>query len=91
METSQEMFGQGFLTLSWPQQTEVLRALEAGNAAGAIWQQTSSSSFFRLLRNHSMQGFYGSPRHGGNRGYASYRMLGLDYPQIIGRQRSRDD
>ena len=34
-----------------------------------------------------MQGFYGSPRHGGNKDYASYRMLGLDYPNIIGQNR----
>jgi gluconate 2-dehydrogenase gamma chain len=36
-----------------------------------------------------MQGFYGSPRHGGNRDYLSYRMLGIDYPQVIGRNRPR--
>jgi len=34
-----------------------------------------------------MQGFYGNPRHGGNRDYASYRMLGLDYPQLVGQDR----
>jgi gluconate 2-dehydrogenase gamma chain len=32
-------------------------------------------------------GFYGSPRHGGNKDYISYRMLGLDYPLIIGRNK----
>ena len=86
-ETSRARFGQPFLKLSWEQQTEVLRALESGTAAGETWQTQSSREFFRLIRDHSMQGFYGSPRHGGNRNYASYRMLGLDYPQIIGRQR----
>ena len=34
-----------------------------------------------------MQGFYGSPRHGGNKDYVSYRMLGLEYPDIIGQNR----
>ena len=34
-----------------------------------------------------MQGFYGSPRHGGNRNYVSYKMLGLEYPRVIGQNR----
>ncbi len=86
-ETAAAMFGSGFLELGWDEQTKVLSALEAGTAPGETWQSESPSAFFRLIRNHTMQGFYGSPRHGGNRGYASYRMLDLDYPQIIGRSR----
>jgi gluconate 2-dehydrogenase gamma chain len=34
-----------------------------------------------------MQGFYGSPRHGGNRGFVSFRMIGIDYPRIVGQNR----
>ena len=86
-ETARAMFNSGFLDLAWDEQTEVLSALEAGSAPGETWRGESSTAFFRLIRNHTMQGFYGSPRHGGNRGYASYRMLDLDYPQIIGRSR----
>jgi gluconate 2-dehydrogenase gamma chain len=86
-ETARQMFDNSFLDLSWDQQTKVLSALESGSAPGLTWQRESPSDFFRLIRNHSMQGFYGSPRHGGNRAYASYRMLDLDYPQIIGRSR----
>ena len=85
-ETAQQMFGNSFLDLSWDQQTKVLSALESGKP-GETWRRESSSAFFHLIRNHTMQGFYGSPRHGGNRGYVSYRMLDLDYPQIIGRSR----
>jgi len=32
-----------------------------------------------------MQGYYGSPRHGGNRDAISWRMLGLDEPPLRGR------
>lgn len=78
-EVSKEMFGREFLTVTAPQQIDVLKALEAGKAR----------SFFRLIRDHTMQGFYGGPQHGGNRGYASYKMLGIDYPQIIGQNRYR--
>ncbi len=90
-ETSQALFQQSFVALSWPQQTQVLQRLEAGTAPGATWQSESAPEFFRRVRDYTLQGFYGSPRHGGNRDYVSYRMLGLDYPQIIGRQRPQEE
>jgi gluconate 2-dehydrogenase gamma chain len=86
-ETSQEMYGRSFEELDWESQTEVLRALESGKAPGKTWEESSSASFFSLLRDHTMQGFYGSPRHGGNRNYASFRMLGISFPQVVGRNK----
>ena len=41
--------------------------------------------FFDLVREHTMEGYYGSPRHGGNRDAVSWRMLGLDEPPLRGR------
>lgn len=41
--------------------------------------------FFDLVRQHTMEGFYGSPRHGGNRDAVSWRMLGLAEPPVRGR------
>ena len=86
-ETSQAMFRGRFEALAWEKQTAVLKALEAGKAEGATWKTQNPSQFFELIRDHAMQGFYGSPRHGGNYDYVSYRMLGLDYPQVIGQNR----
>lgn len=43
--------------------------------------------FFDLLVAHTMQGVYGDPRHGGNRGRVSWKMLGLSYPPVRGRLR----
>lgn len=88
-QTSNAMFGAGFETLEWAQQTDVLRALERGDAPGSAWESASSQSFFELIRDHTMQGFYGSPRHGGNRRFVSFRMIGLDYPRIDGQNRYR--
>ena len=82
-----KMFGRKFEELKWDDQTAVLEAIEAGKAPGDGWWSQSQRSFFNLIRDHTMQGFYGSPRHGGNRDYASFRMLGIDYPQIIGQNR----
>ena len=41
--------------------------------------------FFSLVREHTMEGYYGAPRHGGNRDAVSWRMLGLDQPPLRGR------
>jgi gluconate 2-dehydrogenase gamma chain len=43
--------------------------------------------FFELLVAHTMQGFYGDPRHGGNRDRVSWKMVGLPYPPLRGRLR----
>ena len=88
-ETSRIMFEGTFETLPWPQQTAVLTALENGEAQGSTWQTVSARGFFDLIRDHTMQGFYGSPRHGGNRDFVSFRMIGLDYPRIVGQNRYR--
>lgn len=77
--TSNLMFGGDFERLPWAQQTDVLRALEQGDEP--------ARSFFSLIRDHTMQGFYGSPRHGGNRRFVSFRMIGLDYPRVVGENR----
>lgn len=88
-KTSQALFGKPFAQLAWPDQTRLLQALESGKVPKDIWTDPSSKEFFGLIRDHAMQGFYGSPRHGGNRNYASYKMLGLEYPRIIGQNRYR--
>lgn len=43
--------------------------------------------FFDLVVAHTMQGFYGDPRHGGNRDRASWKMLGVPYPPLRGRRK----
>lgn len=76
-----------FEKLEWEKQTEVLRLMEKNSIEGDYWKDYPSSGFFRILRDHTMQGFYGSPRHGGNKNYASYKMMGINYPHIIGQNR----
>lgn len=52
-----------------------------------LMRSMERSPFFELLLRRTMQGFYGSPRHGGNRDYLSYKMMKLDYPLLIGQNR----
>lgn len=84
-QSSQSLHGRLFADLDATQQVDLLRRLETGKAAGAIWKQISSTEFFGYLLDHTMQGFYGDPRHGGNREGVSWKMLNLPYPPIRGR------
>jgi gluconate 2-dehydrogenase gamma chain len=43
--------------------------------------------FLDLVVTHAMQGYYGNPRHGGNRDFASWRMLGIPPIPVRGRER----
>jgi len=71
---SRKRFGRDLTVLPAQQQAEI---------AGAIEKQ--NRRFFDLLRNHTLEGYYGSPRHGGNRDAVSWRMLGLAQPPVLGR------
>ncbi len=85
-QTSLALHGQKFVALPPEKQAEVLTAFDKGEAPGEVWKRRSAKSFFDLVVNHTMQGFYGDPRHGGNRDGVSWKMLGLPYPPIRGRQ-----
>lgn len=76
-----------FEKLTFEQQTAFLKLIEGSKAPRELWSDPTQQAFFNMVLEHTMQGFYGSPRHGGNRNYASYRMLGLEYPNIIGQNR----
>ena len=86
-KTSAEMFDKAFAELSWKDQTRLLQALERNKVPKEIWGKQSASGFFRMLCDHTMQGYYGSPKHGGNKNYLSYKMMGLEYPRVIGQNR----
>lgn len=86
-QSSRAAHGKLFADLDSPQQIELLHQLEDGKAAGPIWKQIPSSEFFSMVVDHTMQGFYGDPRHGGNRDGVSWKMLDLPYPPIRGRLR----
>jgi gluconate 2-dehydrogenase gamma chain len=73
-EMSRIRFGQPFAALASDHRFEIVSALEQYD-----------KPFFNLVRNHTLEGYYGSPRHGGNRDAVSWRMLGLAEPPIRGR------
>jgi len=85
--SAQKMFQKAFYDLDFTVQTEFMIKMEKGELPEEFWQETSQTNFFRLMLDHTMQGFYGSPRHGGNVNYVSYKMMKLDYPHVMGQNR----
>jgi len=79
--------GKSFLEVDWKDQTEILEKMEKGALPVEYWPDVDQKSFFNLMLDHTRQGFYGSPRHGGNCDYVSYKMMKIDYPHIIGQNR----
>ena len=90
-ESCTVQFGIRFSDLPEEKKILFLKSLEDNTVSHDSWKDIASSDFFNLILDHTMQGFYGSPRHGGNKDYASYRMLRLDYPLIIGRHKYEND
>lgn len=79
-----------FEELGRDQQISFLNKMEANDLPGNYWKDHAASGLFAMMVRHSMQGFYGPPRHGGNKDYISYRMIRLEYPYVIGRNLYRD-
>lgn len=65
----------GFAELSFDERTLLLAAFEKGE----------NSRAFNMVLDHTLQGYFGSPRHGGNKDYASWRMLGVPPMPVRGR------
>jgi gluconate 2-dehydrogenase gamma chain len=74
-DAGRKAFGKRFVELSAAHQVEILNSI-----------QEHSKVFFNLILSHTRQGFYGDPRHGGNRNRVSWRMLKLATPPVRGRQ-----
>ena len=88
-ESCRSLYGKSFTELSGGEQLQTLQTMEGNGLPGEYWKQNPSSGIFSTMVSHTMQGFYGPPRHGGNKNYISYRMIRLDYPYIVGQNRYR--
>ncbi len=85
-QSSLALYNKPFVELSAAQQDELLHKLESNQAPGDLWKQVSATEFFDRLVDHTIQGFYGGPRHGGNRDAISWYMLGLPTAPIRSRR-----
>jgi gluconate 2-dehydrogenase gamma chain len=83
--TAQQRKGMPFAELPFEEQTALLGDLEAGQVPATLWGDLDPQAFFGRLVRYTMMGFYGDPRHGGNRQHVSWRMLGVPPAPIRGR------
>lgn len=89
--TCQVKQGKLFEEIEAETQIHIMKEMERSKLAEEYWKEVDQSSFFNLVLRRTMQGFYGSPRHGGNREFVSYKMMKLDYPLLIGQNRYRHE
>ena len=66
-------------------QVALLQETEQGAGEKADWGGVDPGEFFERLRSFTMMGFYGDPRHGGNKDRVAWRMIGVPDPPIRGR------
>ena len=71
---SRKTYGKTFDRLAPEQRTQALKEMEEGKAQ---FQDFDSKLFFQRLLAITMEGFFSDPIYGGNRGKASWRMLGF--------------
>jgi len=81
--------GKTFESLAPDEQIKLMKMMESNQIGEKDWSPGKSSDFFNLVLSHTMQGFYGSPIHGGNKDFMSFEMLRIDYPLVIGQNRYR--
>lgn len=82
---AQLLRGKPFTELNEDDRTTLLMNLETGKAEKELFPDGGKAAFEMVLA-HTLQGFYGSPRHGGNKDYASWRMVGVPPMPVRGRQ-----
>lgn len=83
--SAQAIYQKSFSALRFEEQEALVERMEKGDLPTELWGDLSPREFFRTLRTHTMQGYYGDPRHGGNQDALSWRALGVPHPPVRGR------
>jgi gluconate 2-dehydrogenase gamma chain len=65
--------GKPFSALEFTDQTSVLEKLEQDQTP--LGSATGGRSFFELVRKHTLEGFFGDPKYGGNRDWIGWKIL----------------
>jgi gluconate 2-dehydrogenase gamma chain len=74
---SRKSYGKEFDRLSPAERDVALKAMDGGQAK---FEGMNAKRFFEALYASAMEGFFSDPLHGGNRGKASWKMIG--YPGL---------
>lgn len=74
---TQGTYKKDFVQLSPAQQDAVLTGLDGGTIALKLKPGFSTKEFFELVLANTMEGFFADPLYGGNKGMASWKMIGF--------------
>ena len=77
--------GGRFAELDGGKQSELLAGIDENKLPLKELNEPEARPFFQMLIAHTMQGYYGNPRHGGNLEAVGWKVVGLPYPQLRGR------
>lgn len=69
------VYGAAFDTLPAPSQDELLTRVERGTVT-TLWM-VDAAAFFRMVVEHTAEGYYSDPGNGGNKDAASWQMIGF--------------
>ncbi|MCU5774084.1 gluconate 2-dehydrogenase subunit 3 family protein [Erwiniaceae bacterium BAC15a-03b] len=72
---TQQQFGKDFVQLDGEQQDRLLHAMEASQLD--LGADVETKVFFELLLQNVREGFLSDPLYGGNKGMASWKMIGF--------------
>lgn len=78
-------YGRRFDELRSEEQVELMQKMERGKLPPGP-AGVSLASFFDLVVGHTKQGYYGDPRHGGNRDGVSWQVIGVPFIPVRGRE-----
>jgi gluconate 2-dehydrogenase gamma chain len=73
-DISIESFGAEFSLLDDGQQQDIVAALDARAATDS---EDFAGQFYRIVREHTVQGFFGDPAYGGNRSVVGWKLVGF--------------
>ena len=77
-ESSLAIFKKPFCELNFDPQTQLLERMSKGDLDLNEWGAFPPEEFFAMVRSHTIQGYYGHPRWGGNRDKQAWAMIGYE-------------
>jgi gluconate 2-dehydrogenase gamma chain len=77
---AQSSKGKPFATLSPDDQDAVLTDIQYNRAGGFA---TNSSTFFNMVRTHTIQGMFSDPFYGGNANFIGWNLIGYPGARIV--------
>ena len=76
---SNSKFGADFVALSTSQQDAILTDMDQNKATGFT---PNAKAVFEMIRSHAVEGMFGDPAHGGNIGFAGWKLVRFPGPRL---------